>query len=43
LLDGAVRDPKLQLFRQLRHGQLQIDSLFAKVFTKGFWVGWILP
>jgi hypothetical protein len=40
--DGGIGDPKSKANSKLRHGQLQIHSLLAKVFAKSFGVGWIL-
>ena len=33
-LDGSVSDSKAQCFGQLRHGQLHIDPLLAKVLAQ---------
>jgi hypothetical protein len=39
-LDGSVSDSKSKQISQLRHGQLHVDPLFAKMFSQGFGCGW---
>ena len=34
-LDCRIRNSKSQQFRQLRHGQREVDSLLAEVFSEG--------
>ena len=39
-LDGSVSDSKSKQISQLRHGQLHVDPLFAKMFSQGLGCGW---
>jgi hypothetical protein len=34
LLDGGIADPEPEQFGQLRHGQLHVDPLFAKMLAQ---------
>jgi hypothetical protein len=38
-LDGGVSDSNAQHFSQLRHGQLHIDPLFAKMLAQSLGCG----
>ena len=36
-LDCRISNPKSKQFRQLGHGQREVDSLLAEVFSEGRW------
>ena len=38
-LNRTVGDSKSQDVSELRHGKVEVNALFAKVFADGFWVG----
>src|SRR5438034_3469780 len=42
-LDCRIRNSKSQQFRKLRHGQREVDSLLAEVFSEGRWSSRVLP
>ncbi len=42
-LDCRIRNSKSQQFRQLRHGQSEVDSLLAEVFAERSRSGRVVP
>src|SRR5712671_2096670 len=42
-LDCRISNSKSQQFRKLRHGQREVDSLLAEVFSKGCPSGRVVP
>ena len=41
LFDGGIGDAKVQVFRELGHGQGKVNPFFAEVLTEGLGMGWI--
>ena len=41
-LDCRISNPKSKQFSKLRHGQREVDSLLAEVFSEGRRSGWVV-
>jgi len=42
-LDCRISNSKSKQFRKLRHGQCEVDSLLAEVFSERRWSGRVVP
>ena len=42
LFDGGIGNAKIQVFRELCHGQGKVDPFLAEVLTEGLGMGWIV-
>ena len=42
-LDCRISNSKSKQFRKLRHGQREVDSLLAEVFSQGRWSSRVVP